>query len=189
MGIFSKFKKTKKYNLKKSDFTTEKEESEVEVTFTSEEFAKSLAEFKKKEGIPETKNETNKFTSVTSFANITLFGNETRIQYDPTELEIDENIFINQLNQKLNWISENKKIINQGITDKLLPLKNEDWIEKNEEQLSEKQFIKHLNLTSILFFHDGSSQLGFDDGNLFFGHYIMVDLSRDNKFIDADIWG
>ncbi|WP_282043425.1 DUF2262 domain-containing protein [Winogradskyella flava] len=189
MGIFSRFRKTENYNLKKSDFTTEKEESEVEVTFISDEFAKSLAEYKKKQGIPERENDSKKFTSVTRFANITLFGNKIRIQYDPTEIEIDENIFINQINEKLNWISENEIMIYRGITDKLLILKNEDWVEENAETLSDKQFIKCLTLTSILFFHDGSSQLGFDDGNLFWGHSIMVDLSKDNKFIDAELLG
>ena len=189
MGIFSRFNKTKNIELSKSDFVKETDESETEITFISEEFAKSLAEYKKKQGISETKSEIGKVASVTSFSNIRLLGNNIRIEYSPNELEIEEDVFISQINKILNWIPTNIELINDGIIDKLLSLKNEDWSEENVQPLSKEQFKKRLKLESILFFHDGSSQLGFDDGDLFFGHRILVDLSDDFKFVNADLFG
>jgi hypothetical protein len=189
MGIFSKFRKNRSYSLKIADFKTEKEEYQSEVTFISEEFKKSLAEWKKKEGIADIKNETGKIISITNHTDIDILGNKVRVQYDPTELEIDEEVFITKLNEKLDWISRNKNKINSSITKKLLPSKNENWIEENETIISEKEFVKRIKLTFILVFDDTSLELVYDDGDLFWEHQIVVDLNKENKITYVDISG
>lgn len=189
MGLFSRFKKNKKFNLKESDFKTENEEYSAEITFTSEEFAKSLAEFKKKQGIVESKNKTKTIISVTNYTDVLIFRSKVRIQYDPTELQIEESVFINELNQKLNWINKNENEINSVIAEKLLPLKNEGWIEENERKISKQEFVNRIKLTSIIVFDDTSLELVYNDGNLFWKHQIIVDLNKENKITDVNIHG
>ncbi|WP_282074860.1 DUF2262 domain-containing protein [Maribacter aquivivus] len=189
MGIFSRLRKNQNYSLKKADFKTEKEEYQSEVTFISEDFKKSLAEWKKKEGIADIKNETGKIISIANHTDVDILRNKVRVQYDPTELEIDEGLFITKLNEKLDWISRNENEINSAITEKLLPLKNEDWIEENETIISKKEFVKRIKLTFILVFDDTSLELVYDDGDLFWKHQIVVDLNKENKITDVDISG
>lgn len=189
MGIFSWFNKNQSFKLKKTDFKTKKEEYKIKITSVNEEFAISIAEFKKQNDIPERKNETDKITSVTNYTDVTIFSNTVRVQYDPTELQIQENIFISELNEKLNWITENETTINSAITKKLLPLKNENWIEENEKKISEKEFIKRIKLTSILIFDDTSLELEYDDGDIFYAHQIIVDLNKENEITNVDIHG
>ena len=85
MGLFSLFSKKENFNLKKSDFITEKdeEESNSELIYASEEFLKSMAEWKKKNGI--SKNETDNTTLLTNIANVSLLGNKVEIIYHPLE--------------------------------------------------------------------------------------------------------
>ncbi|MGO4921379.1 DUF2262 domain-containing protein [Maribacter spongiicola] len=197
MGLFSIFRNKNKIHLSITDFKTEQTESESTLSEPpSEEFLKSLMDYKAKnpdafvKDMPEgILNDKNKSIIVTKTVSFLIFNNIVEIVYDPTELEIDEEEFIRNINKTLNWFVNNKVIIYDGIVSELLKLKNEDWLEENAEPLSDKQFTKCLSLNSILFFHDGSSQLGFDDGNLFFGHSIMVSLSKDHKFIDAELYG
>ena len=189
MGLFSLFSKKENFNLKKSDFITEKdeEESNSELIYASEEFLKSMAEWKKKNGI--SKNETDNTTLLTNIANVSLLGNKVEIIYHPLEIEIDDKVFIEQVNHKLKWVSENINAITDKIIKNLLPLKNEDWLDENEPKISEREFINRIKLFSIMFFDDLSSVLEFDDGNLFWKHIIVVHLDKENKITYADIEG
>ncbi|WP_461445625.1 DUF2262 domain-containing protein [Maribacter sp.] len=201
MGLFSMFRNKNKIHLSISDFKTERTESEPTLSEpASEEFLKSLMDYKAKNPdafvkdmpkaiLNEKTNDTSKSTTITKTASFLIFNNIVEIEYDPTELEINEEEFIDNINKTLNWIVDNKTTIYDGIVSDLLKLKNEDWLDQNEKQLSENQFKKQIELTSILFYHDGSSTLGFNDGSIFWGHNIMVGLSKDHKFIDAQLYG
>ena len=187
MGIFSRFNKKASFNLKKSDFKIETDsfydsESSPPV---NEEFAKLVSEWKKEKGISDDK-ELNYDRSVT---NLLLFGNQVEIIYHHGQIEFSESDFINEINKKLDWISENQKEINYYIVRKLLPLKNESWLNDNESKITEKDFIKRIKLGSILFFGDLSSELVYNDGNLFWGHYIVADLNKKNELTNVDIQG
>ncbi|ULC60448.1 DUF2262 domain-containing protein [Flaviramulus sp. BrNp1-15] len=187
MGIFSRFSKNPNFNLKKSDFKTETDsfyddESSPPI---NEEFAKTVAKWKEEKGINEDK-ELNYDRNSTSAI---LFGNKVEITYNPSEIELSESDFIIGLNQKLNWISKNKNEINSQIAKKLLPLKNQSWLNDNESIITERDFINRIKLGSILFFGDLSSELVYDDGNLFWGHQIVADLNKKNELTNVDIQG
>ncbi|WP_179007478.1 DUF2262 domain-containing protein [Winogradskyella forsetii] len=183
MGIFSRFKKKGNINLSKSDFKTESEDFEVLSVTVSGDFFEKFPQAKKKD------NYTGKSTLVTNTTSLSLFGNKVDITYDPSEIELNENKFIEQINRNLNWIADNESGIKSGITKKLLPLKNENWLEENESELSESEFIKRIKLTSISFFGKGNSELIFSDGDLFWKHDIVADLNTKNKLTDINIRG
>jgi hypothetical protein len=183
MGIFSRFKKSGNFNLSKSDFKTESDDFEVISVKVSDDFYDLFPQAKKKE------NCTGKSTLITNTSSVSLFGNKVEISYDPNETELNENIFINQINRNLNWIADNENGIKCTIAKKLLSLKNQSWLEENEIELTETKFIKRIKLTSISFFGKGNSELIFNDGNLFWEHDIVADLNTKNKLTDINIRG
>ena len=110
MGLFSRFKKKGKFNLLKSDFKTESEDFEVVSVKLSDDFFEKFPQAKKKE------NYTGKNTLVTNKAKINLFENQVEIIFDPSEIELNENRFIELINHRLNWISDNEETLKNGIT-------------------------------------------------------------------------
>ncbi|HHZ06499.1 MAG TPA: DUF2262 domain-containing protein [Clostridiales bacterium] len=61
----------------------------------------------------------------------------------------------------------------------LLPLKNESWLDDDEEEDTEQpvtmsEFIGRMTLEAIDLYDDGSFDFWFNDGDLFFGHVISV---------------
>ncbi|MBQ0737068.1 DUF2262 domain-containing protein [Aquimarina celericrescens] len=183
MGIFSRFKNKGNINLLKSDFKSESEDFEVLSVKVSGEFFEKFPQAKKKD------NYVGESTLITNTAKLSLFGNKVDITYDPSEIELNEDKFIDQINRNLNWIAENESELKSRVTEKLLPLKNENWLDENEAELSENDFVKRIKLTSISFFGKGNSEMIFDDGDLFWGHEIVADLNVKNKLTDVNVRG
>jgi len=71
----------------------------------------------------------------------------------------------------------------------LLALKNDTWLEENEVALTPKQFKSRMTLESISVDPDGRFEFFFNDGDLFWGHVIVVSGTLANGPTDADIAG
>ncbi|MBL9161026.1 MAG: DUF2262 domain-containing protein [Verrucomicrobiales bacterium] len=71
----------------------------------------------------------------------------------------------------------------------LLSLKNEGWLQMGEPDLTEGEFLKMLTLESISIEPDGLFEFWFDDGEIFFGHSIMVSGTLAEGPKDAGIHG
>ncbi|WP_422860405.1 DUF2262 domain-containing protein [Flagellimonas sp. S174] len=183
MALFSRFKKKGEYNLSKSDFKTESEDFEVLSLKLSGDFFEKFPQAKKKE------NYKGKKALITNSSKINLFGNQVKIAYNPSEIELNENKFIDLINNKLNWISNNEETLKNGIAKKLVPLKNDSWLNENESEISNSEFIKRIELNGITFYGDGSSELTFDDDDLFWEHQIVVDLGIKNNLSSINIRG
>jgi hypothetical protein len=70
----------------------------------------------------------------------------------------------------------------------LLPLKNESWLE-DEQELSPADFISRLSLESITLSPEGECEIFFADGELFWGHVIIVLWNHTKGFHSAEIAG
>lgn len=73
--------------------------------------------------------------------------------------------------------------------DKLLGIKNESWLGEGEQPLSRAEFVSHLQLESISINDEGGMQLFFLDNGLFRGHAVVISMTVDGVFFDADIFG
>ena len=66
----------------------------------------------------------------------------------------------------------------QEVTDyaigQLLQLKNESWLREDETQLTAEEFAKNMVLEAISTRPGGSFEFWHNDGDLFWGHSIMV---------------
>lgn len=72
----------------------------------------------------------------------------------------------------------------------LLKLKNEHWLEDEDDAkpITEEDFINSIYLTGITIYDD-SYELCYNDGNLFYGHIIIVSGDFEKGFDSASIAG
>ncbi|MEK4521047.1 DUF2262 domain-containing protein [Psychrobacillus sp. FSL W7-1457] len=83
------------------------------------------------------------------------------------------------------------RIMNESYKEKiagdLLKLHNEVWNEG--EIISKDEFKKRINIQGILIFCEGNAELYYDDGDLFWGHTIVVDVDENGLYQEAQIYG
>jgi len=89
------------------------------------------------------------------------------------------------------WKSPNtwNRRIRDYAVEKLLPLKNESWLDENEPALTPDEFRARMTLQSITVYPDGSFDFWHNDGDLFWGHSIHISGSLANGPTGADIPG
>jgi hypothetical protein len=79
--------------------------------------------------------------------------------------------------------------IRDYMVKELLDLKNGNWLDKEEAELSEDEFLQRVSLESITVSSKGAFEFWYADGDLFWGHSIMVSGSLDGGIDDAGIHG
>ena len=75
------------------------------------------------------------------------------------------------------------------IVAELLPLKNEAWLAEDEAPLAESDFLSRIALEAIHVHADGLTQFYYEDGDLFFGHTIIVGREGDGEISEVQIAG
>ena len=79
--------------------------------------------------------------------------------------------------------------IQEYAVQELLDLKNSAWLEEGENSLSSDDFTSRMSLESITVSPDGKFDFWHDDGDLFWGHSILVSGTLNDGPTDADIPG
>jgi hypothetical protein len=89
------------------------------------------------------------------------------------------------------WASQAgwKRRVDQFAAQELLPIKNENWLDDDESELSPEEFIRRMDLKSISISPHGDFEFWHNDGDLFWGHSILIRASLNGGLIDADIPG
>ena len=182
MGIFSK-KNKGNIRLSKADFKTESEDYKLSSVKVSGDFFSKSPELGNKD------NDENKSATITNSTEVKIAGKNVDVTFLSNDIELNEDKFIELMSQKLNWISEHERELKKSVAKKLLPLKNETWLEEDESQLSISEFMKRIELSSISFYGKGNSEMIFDDGDLFWGHDILAILDTNNRLNDITIRG
>ena len=88
-----------------------------------------------------------------------------------------------------NWLGSNMEKLKDYATAELLDLKNEEWMDVDEEPLTKSEFKAGLTVSEILLFAGGSFQLFLDDNDMFWGHHIVIDVDETGAFSGATIAG
>ncbi len=73
--------------------------------------------------------------------------------------------------------------------ERLLPLKNGTWLDEDEDELTAEQFVSRMTLNSINVSPAGEFDFWHGDGDLFWGHSILVSGNLADGPTDADIPG
>jgi hypothetical protein len=83
------------------------------------------------------------------------------------------------------WIQK----VEEFAVERLLPLKNDSWLEEDERELTPADFKKRMKLQSITVSGAGQFDFWHNDGDLFCGHAIEVRGTLSDGLTDADICG
>lgn len=76
------------------------------------------------------------------------------------------------------------------VVQELLPLKNDIWLDEDEETpLTPQQFKQRMALESLVFYAEGDVTFYYQDGDLFWGHIIELWMDAADNFIGAHISG
>jgi hypothetical protein len=81
--------------------------------------------------------------------------------------------------------------LREAAAGQLLNLKNENWLDKDEgeEPVTADQFQSRVAMQSISVYPDGSLEFWFEDGDLFFGHAILIDANVEGSIGEAHLAG
>lgn len=71
----------------------------------------------------------------------------------------------------------------------LLELKNDTWRDEDDPEVNADEFKRLMELEGIVVRGDGSAEFYHRDGDLFWGHCILVHMDADERFDNADIAG
>lgn len=84
------------------------------------------------------------------------------------------------------------KIIRKYASQKLLDLAN-DWLEDDDEaevdEITEEMFINLMEFSNLTVYPDGDFNMYFYDGDMFWGHSIIVSGNINGQFTSAEIAG
>jgi hypothetical protein len=87
----------------------------------------------------------------------------------------------------LQEIAETDERAKRFAAEKLLRVYNDSWNEG--EDIAESEFTERIALESLTTYPDRSAELCYDDGDLFWGHIIIVSVEEGPRFVDASIAG
>lgn len=71
----------------------------------------------------------------------------------------------------------------------LLELKNDNWREEDQPEVTKDDFMYRISIEAISFNEDGEYEIWYADGDLFWGHSIMVSVDRKGRPVRTDIHG
>ncbi len=89
--------------------------------------------------------------------------------------------------QAYQHIQKQEVALREMAADALLPLHNDVWNEG--PPIDRAAFVRRMTLEGLSVYSDGSVELDYNDGDLFWGHTITVSLHADGTFEDATIQG
>ena len=81
------------------------------------------------------------------------------------------------------WLRQNEQAASQFAAGKLLDTHNDGWNEG--KPISAQAFIQRMTLESVSIDPQGKVELYYNDGDLFWGHSIVVSMAENREFKDA----
>jgi hypothetical protein len=113
------------------------------------------------------------------------------IQFSISQEEVDAaaqpTAEVQQARRVIAFLREHEEEARVVAADEVLELYNLEWNEG--DPLSEEEFMSRLTLDDISIAFDGSAELFYKDDGLFAGHTLLVTISAEGTFEDADIAG
>ncbi|PSB39881.1 DUF2262 domain-containing protein [Chamaesiphon polymorphus] len=124
------------------------------------------------------------------------YKGKLKIQQSDISIQLStdaENSVASALKRASNFVGEVEnyaRLAKEYAAECLLQIKNENWIDdEDEEPLTPEQFQQRMTLESISIDADGEVSFYHNDGDLFWGHCILVTMNSENLFIGAETAG
>jgi hypothetical protein len=112
---------------------------------------------------------------------------------EPISLNLSASADVQEALKTAHALWRNQKEWNRRVrsfaVEQLLPLKNDNWLDEDEAELTPDQFEDRMTLESITVRADGSFDFWHSDGDLFWGHSIQISGNLVDGPNHADIPG
>ncbi len=79
--------------------------------------------------------------------------------------------------------------IEEAMIEEMLSLKNENWLDEGEAELTKSAFQKEVSIYGINIYEEGDTEIYYKANDLFWGHEIQVSLDDDNKYESSTLVG
>lgn len=128
------------------------------------------------------------FDKATEWWEGSIYWNETVITIQLSATDTND---LQKATKIGNTICENienfDRLAKEIAAEKLLDLRNNNWLEEDQDEDSPEDFKLKMSLKSIFIDSKGCFSFDFDDGDLFWGHSIVAEGSISDGFTDASI--
>lgn len=106
---------------------------------------------------------------------------------EPGELG-DPTAFVDLCAGKLGWVREHVQMLSSYVASQLLADHNDgDWCAG--EPITESEFVRRITLTDVTIDQDGTIEVCFDDGDLFWGHALLARVNPEGEPEHAEFFG
>lgn len=120
---------------------------------------------------------------------VSIFENQVRIAFEEQETALfDLEEYTLQIENRLAWVKANKELLDAELFA-LYPGYLEDEDDWEENPISEQEFVNRIQIKAINFFQDLSFQIFYNDGDTFWGHSIVVEVTESCKIDRTTVWG
>lgn len=102
---------------------------------------------------------------------------------DETELIEILNLYKQNIKDKENMDAKLREYASQ----ELIELKNDYWLDDEEEEMSKETFSRLISLETLSIYPDKSYTFWFEDGDIFWGHSVVVKGDFENGFERAEM--
>jgi hypothetical protein len=79
--------------------------------------------------------------------------------------------------------------IQKTMIQEMLALKNDNWLEDGETELSKEEFQKEIKIYGINTYEDGCSKMFYKANDLFWGHEIQISIDNEQNYKSSTIVG
>lgn len=121
-------------------------------------------------------------------AEVNWNGEEIRLTMEAFDDAIDPG-FMATAEELWNRQSFWKKRIEDFVVQELLELKNDNWLDDDEDEVSPEEFVERIWISSVSVQENGDFVFWYDDGNLFWDHAIEVEGNIQTGLSRANIAG
>lgn len=87
------------------------------------------------------------------------------------------------------WLNININKVKPYAASEMLEIKNDTWLEEDQDPITTSEFVEGISMEGVTAFSDGSFETYFNDGDIFWGHSIVVGIDEEFNFTNADISG
>lgn len=120
---------------------------------------------------------------------VVIYGRNVEVSFDVIEtISYDLEVFTTNLETRIEWVRQNKDLLDMELAAHYPGYLDdeEDW---EENPISVEAFVSRIQLYGISFFHDLSFQVFYDDGDTYWGHSIIINVSVDYEIENSTIAG
>ena len=130
------------------------------------------------------KEEELTFTTSEYTTQIKIKKQNVLVTFSKSDIDIPLEKMCAFISKQLNWISKNNPSIKEKVATDLQSLA-QDWLPEGKDTITTEEISESIALESISFLDSESCEINFNDGEIFAGHGMHIDLNSKQELGEA----